>query len=149
MSTTHYQKFRCGLTYQDAAAMLWVDSENPDDWHQKSRGAVLALLAKMKRDIYIHTTGLDPETGEPVDVHTPSPGYPPEWDEVFSEPRIRADGRIAVRREICHRGHRFEVTYWVRSAAKTTTHPAGRVPVKKLITHRGRQFEVTYWKKAA
>jgi len=145
-----FDKFKSGLTYQDAVNMLWVESENQDDWKRKSPGMILRILHRLKIEMYEQATGINvdrdaaPTAGELKEEE----GYPPEWDDVFPEPRTRSDGRQAVRKEICHRGHRFAVTYWIRPDVKPAAHPANRVPVKKVITHRGRHFEVTYWKKA-
>lgn len=88
MATPEFKAFRCGLTYADAAAMLWVDSDNPDDWRRKSRWVVLRLLASLKRDIYREVTGLDPDTGEQLSTFAqpaPEPAYPPDWDDVQAD----------------------------------------------------------------
>lgn len=43
-----FAAFKTGLTYQDVAAMFWVDSNNPDDWQQVSRGKILAAWHGIK-----------------------------------------------------------------------------------------------------
>jgi len=76
--STEYQKFRSGLTYQDAAAMLWVDSDNPDDWHRKSKGVVLGLLSSLKRSLFEQATGMDADGRQLVDEDELA--TPPDWD---------------------------------------------------------------------
>lgn len=63
-----FDKFKTGLSYQDAFNMLWVDSDNPDDWKRKSTGMVLRLLHKLKVEMFESATGIN------VDRDLPSEG---------------------------------------------------------------------------
>jgi hypothetical protein len=63
-----FDKFKTGMSYQDFAAMLWVDSDNPDDWKRKSNGVVLALAHKLKVEMYEAATGINVDRDSPADV---------------------------------------------------------------------------------
>jgi hypothetical protein len=58
-----YDKFKTGLSYQDAYAMLWVDSENQDHWKQKSNGQILRIMHEVKVAMFEQATGINVDTG--------------------------------------------------------------------------------------
>ena len=69
-----YTDFKTGLSYADVAQMLWVDSDNPDDWKRKSKGVVLRIFNRIKRDMYDEMVrAADAERF--MEEH----GYPVEW----------------------------------------------------------------------
>jgi len=43
-----YDDFRTGLTFADVRGMLWVESENSEDWKYKRRHTVLGLWHSIK-----------------------------------------------------------------------------------------------------
>jgi hypothetical protein len=47
-----YHSFRSGLTYQDARAWFWSNSENPDDWGHCSHRKVIRAMASVKRAMF-------------------------------------------------------------------------------------------------
>ena len=47
-----YDTFRTGLRFATVQAMLRVESEDPADWRQKSRGCVLGLWHSIKLALY-------------------------------------------------------------------------------------------------
>jgi hypothetical protein len=44
----NYSEFRTGLQYEDVFDMLWVSSENPEEWVYKRKGSVLRLFHAIK-----------------------------------------------------------------------------------------------------
>ena len=81
-----FDKFKSGLTYQDAYAMLWVDSENQDDWKRKSNGQILRILHRLKVEMYEQATGINVDRDSPTDTAPPGPQYPAGWDAVEAPP---------------------------------------------------------------
>jgi len=47
-----YKSFRSGLTYQDARAWFWSNSENSDDWGHCSHRKVIRAMASVKRAMF-------------------------------------------------------------------------------------------------
>ena len=47
-----YDTFRTGLRFASVQAMLRVESDDPKDWRQKSRGCVLGLWHSIKLALY-------------------------------------------------------------------------------------------------
>jgi hypothetical protein len=84
-NNTTYEAFRTGFTYRDVERMLWVDSDNPDDWKRKSRGVVLFLLGKIKREMYEEA-----QRQAEAEAFEAEHGYPVEWDEVQADETTEA-----------------------------------------------------------
>jgi hypothetical protein len=47
-----YDRFRTGLCFATVSQMLRVESDDPSDWRQKSRGCVLGLWHSLKMALY-------------------------------------------------------------------------------------------------
>ena len=47
-----YDKFRTGLDFATVRAMLWTPSDDPREWRQKRRKAVLGLWRQLKLEMY-------------------------------------------------------------------------------------------------
>lgn len=43
-----YEQFRVGVTFAEARAMLWNNSERHEDWKYKRRGTVLGYMRALK-----------------------------------------------------------------------------------------------------
>lgn len=67
-----YQRFRTGLTYSEVRDMLWVNSEDPDDWKYKRRNTVLGKWHEIKLEMWVeHLYGCAAENyGENTDGTT-------------------------------------------------------------------------------
>ncbi len=87
-----YDKFRTGLTFQDAYHMLWVDSDNQDDWKRKSWGQILRVLHKIKMEMYEQATA----HSEDISGLTHLDDYPRDWDDVAPDAEALA---VAVMQE--------------------------------------------------
>ena len=47
-----YDEFRTGLTFAEVRQMLWVASDNPEDWRYKRRHTVLGYWRQLKQKMY-------------------------------------------------------------------------------------------------
>lgn len=47
-----YTNFRTGYTFRDVKEMLWVNSENPDDWKYKRKNTVLGRWRQIKMEMW-------------------------------------------------------------------------------------------------
>lgn len=47
-----YGKFRTGLDFATVQAMLWVGSDDSEQWKYKRRNTVLGLWMALKRDMW-------------------------------------------------------------------------------------------------
>jgi len=103
-----YDRFKSGLTYGEVRMMLWSSNPDPSTWQPKSKGVVLRLWAKLKADLYQEYLRQFPPHADG--------GLAEAGDDEAVTMLSRTDGKIAVRKEILHRGRRFFVTYWMNPA---------------------------------
>lgn len=123
-----YEEFRSGLTYQDVWRMMFVANDDPTTWARKSKGSVLTLWGKLKRDLYEEYLRRFPPSDND-NAHGLRLAHPAQPNAPHGAARAPATT--------------------ARPAAKdATTGRPGLIPVRKTISHRGRTFDVTYWKKA-
>lgn len=105
-----YAQFRTGLCYRDVFAMLWVDNPDRTTWKHKSRGVVLWHWSQINRAMWDEFCARNPEavTDDVAELdariaNDNAPAAPPP-----------APLKVAVRKEITHRGRKFFVTYWTK-----------------------------------
>ena len=47
-----YDEFKTGYTFAEVRRMLWVSSDDPEQWQNKSKAAVFRLWGQLKRDLW-------------------------------------------------------------------------------------------------